>query len=89
MRVTANGIVIKDMQQDVLPIRVVKSYEVENAEGLKEMRFQDLPPSVSFEESGWTCFNKSGSYVILDFGKEICGGIRMVVRRAKISLNGE
>ena len=53
MRVSPSGIVIKDMQQDILPIRVVKSCGVENVEGLKEMRYQALPPSVSFEESGW------------------------------------
>ena len=36
--------------------------------------------SVSFETSQVTTFTKKGAYVILDFGKELCGGIRLITR---------
>ena len=37
---------------------------------------------ISFRNTGFACFDKLNGYVVLDFGKEICGGLRFVVRDA-------
>ncbi len=83
MIVKANGSAVKELQQELLPIRIVDSYEVDEVQGLLKQRFSEVPSSVTFQVGGWTCFKGAGSYVILDFGKELCGGIRMVVKSAK------
>ena len=76
MIITADGKQREELQQDIMPVRIVESNDVENAEGL--MVFH--PACVSFKGFGWTGFRKTGSFVVLDFGKELCGGIRIVVR---------
>lgn len=79
MIITADGKRRTEIQEDLLPTRVIESHEVEYAEGL--MIFHAA--SVSFQKEGWTRFHGSGSYVVLDFGKELCGGIRMITRDCK------
>ena len=66
----------RELREDFLPVRIVKSEGMENPEGLLIPR----PASVSFQTAGWTGFDGAGSYIVLDFGKELCGGIRMVIR---------
>ena len=70
-------------REELLPIRIVDSNEVENVQGLLEMRLEGLPYGICFASSGWVGFQGKGSYVLLDFGKELCGGIRMVTRECE------
>ncbi len=64
----------------VYPVRVVKSVgEVAREENLRIPKSLALIPSFNEEET--TCLTKSGEenpFVILDFGKEMQGGIRIV-----------
>ena len=74
-----------EVQEELLPVRIVKSSLVENVEGLltnsnEEISFSPIPYSVTFKPSNWTGFQGKGSFVILDFGKELCGGIRIITR---------
>ena len=39
-------------------------------------------PCVSFSTERCTSFNEKGAFVVLDFGKELCGGLRIVTRAA-------
>ena len=76
MIISANGIKRQDIREDFAPVKIVMSQGVENVEGL----FQIRDASVTFQTEGWTVFTEKGSYVVLDFGKEICGGIRIITR---------
>ncbi len=80
MIISATGIKRQDIREDLAPVKIVESHGVDNVEGL----FQIRDASVTFQTEGWTIFREKGSYVVLDFGKEICGGIRIVTR----GLNG-
>ena len=76
MIISANGKIRRDLREDFAPVRIVESKGVENADNL----FQIRDASVTFQTEGWTIFKEKGSYVVLDFGKEMCGGIRIVTR---------
>lgn len=76
MIIAADGKQREELQQDFMPVRIIESNNIENVEGLMEFH----PACVSFKGFGWTGFRKPGSFVVLDFGKELCGGIRIVVR---------
>lgn len=78
MILTMNGKQRRELRQDLLPVRIVKSFGIQNAEGLLLPQTDGL----SFRETGWTVFAQPGSFLILDFGKELCGGIRMIVKEA-------
>ncbi len=58
---------------DVLPVRIVAACGVENAESL--LKKKTLQISIGREE---TARLKKGSFVVLDFGKEIVGGARIL-----------
>lgn len=83
MIITASGKKIEELQEELLPVKILDSQGVENVEGLMKQHFSNVPSGLSFVPSGWTCFQKVGSYVVLDYGRELCGGIRMIVRSAK------
>ena len=76
MIVTANGKKRDELQEEFLPVRIVKSLDVEYPEGLMNPNLD----WVSFKPDGFSCFQKKGSYVLLDFGKELCGGIRIITK---------
>ena len=71
------------IQEELMPVRIVDSNEVENVQGLLEMRLAGLPYGICCASSGWVGFQRKGSYVLLDFGKELCGVIRMVTRECE------
>lgn len=74
MIINAESNVREEVREDLMPVRVVESKNVENVDELM-LKHADW---VSFwSENKWTVFKKNG-YVILDFGKELCGGIRMI-----------
>lgn len=67
-------------KQEILmkPQNIIDCFEVDNADELLIQK----PTAVSFKMSGCACFKGNGSYVVLDFGKELCGSIRFVTRLA-------
>lgn len=58
----------------VLPTRIIESSGIEKSEEL----LIEKPTAVFFRTDKSAVFKKSGSYIILDFGKELCGGIRII-----------
>lgn len=81
MIITANGKQHREIQQDLCPVRIVESKGVKNPEGLLTPR---TPSVVCLGEHDWTVFEGIGSYVILDYGKEVCGSIRMIIAQAEL-----
>ena len=71
MVITANGMSYKEVREELVPVRIVDSHGVENLENLTKPN----PACVSFETEGWTIFRESGSCVVLDYGRELCGGV--------------
>lgn len=62
-----------------IPIKIVKYENIEKEEELlKEKR-----ACVSFMTENCATFTGKGSYVLLDFGKEMCGSLRIVCRDAE------
>ena len=78
MVTTADGIKYKEIREEWIPKKIIESEKVSCIEELMKVK----PPCVSFKEDGCARFTELGSYVILDFGKELCGGIRIVTRAA-------
>ncbi len=62
----------------LLPV-IVNSNNVENADALTIAKSS----SVSFENDGLVTFKGQGSWVLLDFKKEIFGGLRLLTRSAE------
>lgn len=60
----------------ILPICVKDSHNVENSGELLIAK----PAYIPFTTDGVAAFTGKGSYVILDFGKELCGGVRFITR---------
>lgn len=76
---------IMEQRDYILPVRIVDSFKVENAERLLSQGEENQSDcktdyGVSFRTSSWTEFQGKGSYIILDFGRELCGGLRMIMR---------
>lgn len=74
MIINAEGQVREEVREDLMPVRIVESKNVDNVDELM-VKHADWVSFYSGNE--WTVF-KEGGYVILDFGKELCGGIRMI-----------
>lgn len=66
----------KVVKERLLPMAVKESRSVKNAKEL----LRDKAPCVSFQTAHTACFQKKGAYVLLDFGKELCGSVRFVTR---------
>lgn len=60
--------------KDLMPCRIVTSEKVEHPENL----LKEKPLQSGFSAEGCAIFQQGG-YVVLDFGKEVCGGIGLVV----------
>ena len=58
----------------VLPVTVKAEYALLAAEEL----LIGKTPCVSFRKDGCCVFSQKGAYVVLDFGKELCGGVRLI-----------
>lgn len=79
MVITANGMQYKEVRQELVPSKIVDMQGVNGTEQLLVAR----PACVSFKDGEWVHFCGEGSFVVLDFGRELCGGIRMITRDAK------
>lgn len=73
LKATENGVI--KMKQCLFPVKIIKSENATNVENL--LKKQDL--QISIHETEPTTF-REGGYVILDFGKELCGTIRILTR---------
>lgn len=71
----------KDYQvtkEEIMPIAIKCAEGVGDVDEL----LVEKPACVSFRNTGFACFDKLNGYVVLDFGKEVCGSIRFVIRGA-------
>lgn len=66
-------------KEHLLPMRILCSRGLFRAEDL----LCPKTPALSFTKSGCTRFEGRGAYVLLDFGKELCGGLRILTREAE------
>ncbi|MBQ8804355.1 MAG: hypothetical protein IJZ53_12020 [Tyzzerella sp.] len=66
-------------KEKLTPVSVKDSREVK---GIEEL-LSGKASCVSFHKEHVTEFAKQGAYVVLDFGKEVCGGLRFVTRDVK------
>lgn len=77
--ITADGMKYRELREEWAPVKLVEAHNVLYTEWLLKTK----PACVSFKGTECTKFNGPGSFVVLDFGKELCGGIRMITRDAK------
>ncbi len=59
-----------------LPVRIMDSTGVENPERL----LTEKSKALSFRTDNCVRFFEKGSFILLDFGKEMCGGVRIITR---------
>lgn len=64
------------VKEKVMPICVKDFRDMNSVEELLVQK----PACISFKTDGVANFTKKGSYVVLDFGKELCGSLRFVTR---------
>lgn len=64
------------VKEKVLPVAVKEWKDVERAEEL----LIGKEACVSFQVAHFASFMKKGAFVVLDFGKELCGSLRFVTR---------
>lgn len=62
------------VKECLLPVAIKAEYSILAAENL----LIEKPACVSFRNDGSASFDKKGAYVVLDFGKELCGGVRII-----------
>lgn len=67
------------LKEKMIPVAVKDSKGVKNTEELLVRKRS----SVSFQVINVATFLEKGAYVVLDFGKELCGGLRIVTRDVK------
>ena len=60
----------------LLPVRILESRQIENQEEL----FRDKAKAVSFRNDNCAHMKGKGAYLLLDFGRELCGGLRIITR---------
>lgn len=63
-------------KEKILPVAIKASKDVDNVEELLIKK----EASISFDALQVTTFTQKGSYVVLDFGKELCGSLRFITR---------
>lgn len=59
-----------------IPVEIKKHWKIKKVDEL----MKDKPACVSFMTENCAEFSGKGSYVLLDFGKEMCGSLRIVCR---------
>ncbi|MBQ3133871.1 MAG: hypothetical protein IJC17_06340 [Clostridia bacterium] len=80
MYIMADGKQYNEVRQDFMPVRIVASENVSELEKLTVIK----PASVLFRRNDLSAvWEKPGAWVLLDFGRELAGGVRMVVRSAE------
>ena len=64
------------VKEKMMPVCIKDSKDVAHVEEL----LVEKPACISFKMDGLADFSKKGAYVVLDFGKELCGSLRIVTR---------
>ncbi len=82
MVITANGTEYEEIREERVPLKIIEAYEVAEADKLLITK----PACISFSGEECIHFKGPGSYVVLDYGKELCGGIRIITRDSKGSV---
>lgn len=68
------------MKQFIKPVRIINAVGVENSNVLLNNRiFKGKYPQVAISEDNCMKISKNGAEIILDYGKELCGGIHVLV----------
>ena len=62
-----------------MPVQI----KVQNGIGNAEELLTEKEACISFSPDHCALFEQKGSFVVLDFDKELCGGIRIVARNAE------
>ena len=75
----ANGITIEEKREEFVPNKILGSCGVTDVDALTVVK----APCVSFKKEGCATFSGAGAWVLLDFGKEICGSARIVTRAVR------
>ena len=83
MIIHANGLQYEEVREEWVPVRLLDSHQVVRVEELLNPK----AASVSFAVDQCAIFQGGGSWVLLDFGKEICGGVRLVIRSSPGTVN--
>ena len=65
-----------DIIEYIKPVRIVDEKNVTGSENL----FSDRDLSVTFTINNMITLEGKGAYILLDFGKEMCGGVRIISR---------
>lgn len=64
------------IKEKIVPVKVNCSHMIDDVENL----LVEKPACISFSRNGVATFTGKGAYVVLDFGKELCGSLRIVTR---------
>jgi len=67
------------VKENILPTAIKEMQGIENSKAL----FVKRHTAISFKKVDCIEFTETGSYIVLDFGKELCGGLRLITRSAK------
>ena len=65
-----------ELREEWVPVRILRSH---NVTGLEELTSQKAA-SVSFQVNHCAHWQGAGSWVLMDFGRELCGGVRIITR---------
>ncbi len=61
-------------RENILPARIKIQEKMEKAEAL----LMEKPACVSFNRDNAACFREKGAYIVLDYGRELCGSLRFI-----------
>ena len=67
------------VKENIVPVAIKEMQGIQNEETLFVKRYT----AISFKKDCCVEFAEKGSYIVLDFGKELCGGLRIITRSAK------
>ena len=67
------------VREKMVPVAIKDMKDLENEEELLKEKYA----AISFRSDDSAKFMREGAYVVLDFGKELCGGLRFVTRQTK------
>ena len=76
MIIHSDGSKREELRQEWCPVRIMDSYNVDSSDELLVSK----PASISFQLDHCAQFNGAGSWILLDFGKELCGSVRILTR---------
>ena len=76
MIIHTDGKYFSEKREDLLPVRIISAAGLSSQEALLTAK----APCISFRKDNCAVFSGKGAYILLDFGKELCGSARIVIR---------